>query len=148
MKKEGFKIRKARKNDIKNCQKLIYNSLKTAKLNKNLQERLFKEYTLDKLKELLKQDLIYISENKNSIIGTGRLSEKGEIRSIYVHPKFQRKGFGKAMIKKIENLAKKRRYKRVFLHSLPNALEFYEKLGFKKKRTLKDRRHYLEKIFT
>ncbi len=56
------------------------------------------------------------------------------IMQLYVHPDFQKKGVGKALMKYISNLAKEKGYKRIVLNTLEknsNARAFYEKLGYK-----------------
>ncbi len=67
--------------------------------------------------------------NNNKLIATGCLY-KDEIGSIYIHPRFQRKGIGKQMVEKLMEKSLTTHFERIFLDSTINARPFYEKLGF------------------
>lgn len=55
---------------------------------------------------------------KNGIVlGCGRL-ERDKIWTVYIDPKFQRKDIGTAIMNKLENFAKKKRYKKSKFRSL------------------------------
>ena len=61
----------------------------------------------------------------------------GIIRWVYVHPKYWRKGIGTALIRHIEEVARRLNLRKLCLITLEKvwAVKFYEKLGF----VIKDR---------
>lgn len=84
-----------------------------------------------------KHDIFVVIQNKH-IIGTVSLLKKGQdqlfIRSMAVHPDYQKRGFGLFILKKISELAKRKNIKTIFLDTykpLKRAVKFYEKFGFK-----------------
>ena len=143
--KKGIKIRKAKKSELERCQKIVYDCIDFVDISKKLKKLLYEDYTLDNIKTAWKESGIYVSEKNGFIRGTGRLEDTGEIRMIYVDPDFQKLGFGSIMIKKIKALAKKRGYKKVFVHALPPARGFYKKLGFKLRGITKHRTYKMIK---
>lgn len=144
---KNIKIRKAKKHELKRCQIIVYSCIDFVRVSKNLKKRLFEAYTMENIEKAWKEVGIYISEKHGFIRGTGRLDKSGEIRMIYVDPDFHRLGFGKAMVRKIESLAKRRGYRKVYLHALPPAKGFYKKLGYRKKGFRKKGMYYMEKEF-
>src|SRR3989344_8847209 len=67
------------------------------------------------LKKSLKR-ICFVAEKNNKIIGYINLS-KNEIKKLFVLPKFHKKGIGKELLKKIEEIAKKRKMKKLVLYS-------------------------------
>lgn len=82
---------------------------------------------------------------KNKIVGNFRivwdeklegLTEEKQVKlhRIYVHQKTQGNGIGKKLLSWLENKAKEKKYKIIWLDAMdeqPQAFEFYKKLGYK-----------------
>jgi N-acetylglutamate synthase-like GNAT family acetyltransferase len=85
----------------------------------------------EKIIEKSKKLDFFIKENDGKIIGTGCFDE-GEIRTMFVFPEMQGKGFGKEILEFLVEFAKNKGHKKVFLYSSPEAEGFYKKYGFKK----------------
>ena len=87
--------------------------------------------------ELEKESLhIFIKNESLKVIAVGRLhfiNKKidTQIRFMAVDEKFQKKGYGTILLKKLERLSIENNAKRVFLHARENAVNFYKKNGYK-----------------
>ena len=55
-----------------------------------------------------------------------------QVRFVAVDTKYQKKGFGKLIIKAAENESQKNGNKKMILHSRDYSLDFYKKIGYKK----------------
>ncbi|MBL1278672.1 MAG: GNAT family N-acetyltransferase [Fluviicola sp.] len=66
--------------------------------------------------------------------GAGRLDRKDastyQVRYFCVASDSQGKGYGKILMKEIENFAKKKNAKKIILHARENAVTFYKNLGY------------------
>jgi predicted GNAT family N-acyltransferase len=78
---------------------------------------------------------ILVLDNDNNAIACGRLQlnskEEGQIRSMAVKTELQGQGFGKKLIKYIEDKASEMKLKRLVLDARENAIRFYESCGYK-----------------
>lgn len=106
----------------------IENSLNYKEKNKEFMIMMSQPEKL--IEKSLKVDF-FVNEYKGEIIGTGCF-DKGEIRTMFLLPKLQGKGFGKEMLNFLIKYAKSKGYKKVFLYSSPEAEGFYKKYGFLK----------------
>ena len=72
----------------------------------------------------------------NNLIAIARLDQNqnhiSQVRFVAVDTKYQKKGFGKLIIKATENESQKNGNKKMILHSRDYSLDFYKKLGYKK----------------
>lgn len=75
----------------------------------------------------------FIIEKNGNIIGTGSISTQGQIRDVFIDIKNHKKGFGKKLMEKLENEAKQKNIKNLFLYAAISAVNFYEKLGYIKR---------------
>ena len=82
------------------------------------------------LKKSLKR-ICFVAEKNNKIMGYISLS-KNEIKKLFVLPKFHKKGIDKELLKKIEEIAKKRKMKKLVLYINYYTEDFYKKCGFKR----------------
>lgn len=89
------------------------------------------EFTPKFLVELSKEREFFVAIEKSNIIGTITLI-KDYIGTVFVNPDYQGKGIGTKLMETIENLAKERKIEKLRLNSSINAVDFYEKLGYKK----------------
>jgi GNAT superfamily N-acetyltransferase len=74
---------------------------------------------------------------EEKIVGVGYLIEK-EIGGLYVHPDFQRKGYGEKIVLQLIDFARLKKLDYVWLHSTPTARNFYLNLGFELQEELTD----------
>jgi ribosomal protein S18 acetylase RimI-like enzyme len=54
------------------------------------------------------------------------------MRQLAVDANFRNKGVGKALVQKAEELAKERGFSRMTLHARESALDFYDRLGYRR----------------
>lgn len=126
-----IKIRKFRKKDAEACSKLISETLFYSKTLTEKEQRHIKKKTMpQELIKKMKQRACFICEKSGRMIGTGTLN-KNEIITMYVSPKFQHKGVGSLILKRLEKEAKKSKIKKLFLYTHPKASNFYLKNKFK-----------------
>ena len=132
-----MKIRKAKKSDLKKISELLRIEYKKFPYN----EKWSRKSALEKIKNYFKEQIIFVLEIENTIkgfvIGTINLEDDGDhgyVSEIIVSEKFQRKGYGKKLLEKIEKYFKKNKAKKIGLMSHPKskAFKIYKKLGFKK----------------
>lgn len=71
-----------------------------------------------------------VLEREGRIIGTGTLLGDN-IQGVYVHPSYQRKGFGKLIMRELENRASASGFTALFLESTSVSKRFYDSLGYK-----------------
>jgi len=97
--------------------------------------------SLEKIRDrIIKNEYdVYVVKVLSSIVGTVSLKIMGfsslYIRSMAVLPDFQRSGIGRFILENINNIAREYKIEKLVLESsspLKNALNFYEKHGFKK----------------
>ncbi|MEI4623687.1 GNAT family N-acetyltransferase [Bacillus pfraonensis] len=134
----SISIRKATKADFSAIQQVAQISWKKA--YKNLipvpvQEKYIKTaYSIDQLLHKLETTVFFVGEIENEIIAFANLyrSEKeNDLSSIYVHPKFQSKGLGSTLLKKIINELQSGDELVVYLEKGNHQAElFYRKQGF------------------
>ena len=133
-----FQIKKIREEFLKKVQEIIYSCIDISKkLNEKEKFFLRKKYSIKNLNKYKKESAFFVVFSNKKIIASGRLTKRKEIATIYVDPKFHRKGAGSFIVNFLINLAKKKKFNLVFVRSLLQSVGFYEKLGFKKKRLLK-----------
>ncbi len=72
----------------------------------------------------------FIIKENNEIIATIGLIGN-VVCGLFVDPKHQKKGIGKMLMEKVEQLARERGEKELVLFSSVNAVEFYLNLGYK-----------------
>lgn len=73
----------------------------------------------------------FVATFGNKLVGFGNLTRKGEIDLLYVHSKFQRRGFARAIIERIVAVAKRKRMRKIYAISSITALSFFQSSGFK-----------------
>lgn len=131
-----MKIRKATKKDLGQISKVVKTEF----------DRIFKEKWSDStsiqfVKYFYKIGIIYIAEDKQKILGfiIGRLEPIGEgmamvVEGLAVDSKYQKKGIGSLLVKKLEEYAKSKKVYLTYLTTRKGipAVKFYEKMKFKK----------------
>jgi N-acetylglutamate synthase-like GNAT family acetyltransferase len=127
-----MKIRKLRKKDVDEVCALIS---KCVNLSKNLTKKekagLKKRTTPQALiKKMEKRFQYFVCEDKGKILGIGGLNNN-KIRTMYVSIKYQGKGIGSEILKRIEKHGKSRGKKKLFLYTHKKASKFYLKNNYK-----------------
>jgi N-acetylglutamate synthase-like GNAT family acetyltransferase len=70
-----------------------------------------------------------VVEWEEKIIGVGTVLQ-GQIQSVFIHPRYQRRGWGTALIHRLEDHARKAGVKTLRLSALPPSKPFFEGLGY------------------
>jgi len=139
-------IKEIKKNDLLRCQDIIYSCLYGACKNLKQTFRLRKHYSLLNLEKFLKNSKIFIAfRGEGKILGTGRITKNNEIRTIYVNPKYQKRGIGSKILKRLEDYAKKHNIKKLHLHAIGSAVLFYVKKGYIKSKDFLQKDNLMEK---
>ena len=96
-------------------------------MQKELRKRILNETKPENLiKDKKKQ--YFVCEENGKILGIGALNKKeNEVKTMYIHPKFQGKGIGTEILKVVEKEAKKRGIKKLILYTHNPAFKFYLK---------------------
>lgn len=76
--------------------------------------------------------LVAVLDNK--IIGVIEIRDHQHISLLFVEPSFQGEGIGKSLVKKAVDICRKNNpdVRKITVHSSPNAVAAYEKMGFMK----------------
>ena len=98
---------------------------------KSVIEYLCNEFSPKFLIQLSKEREFFLAVEKSKIIGTITIIND-YLGTLFVNPDYHGKGIGTKLMEKIENLAKERKIQKLKLKSSINAVDFYEKLGYKK----------------
>jgi ribosomal protein S18 acetylase RimI-like enzyme len=138
---------KANPNDTIDIYEILFRSFKP--YQKYYTDQAYKATILspEKIKDrLLKEKYeVFITLLNSQIVGTVSISIKNQnilyIRSMAVHPDFQREGIGGFIMDNIFDITEKKGIKKIILETskpLKNAFNFYEKHGFKKTGVFRD----------
>jgi N-acetylglutamate synthase-like GNAT family acetyltransferase len=128
-----MKIRRAQKDDIESIQDVIRESIVTTHKDLYPQEDMeetLNNYTSEKLINLIEDNNYFVAEKNSKIVGCV-LTEKNEMRSLYVLPASMRKGIGRRLVDIAEKTIKENGYERVWLWSSLVAYNFYKQMGYK-----------------
>ncbi|WP_019999004.1 GNAT family N-acetyltransferase [Aureimonas ureilytica] len=79
--------------------------------------------------ELLTRRQVFVALDQDTIVGTASLDDR-VVRTVFVDPKFQRYGIGKALMARIEKAALEKGIAVLAVPSSVTAEPFYAKLGF------------------
>lgn len=137
-----MRIRKFKKGDASECSELILRVLESEvrkrHMPKRVRETIRRNASPSELIKKSKSRDYFVCEEKGRVIGIGGLRKREVIR-MYTLPISQGKGVGSAILKRIENQAKKNKIKKLFLYTHPEALRFYVKNKFNVIKKFKDR---------
>lgn len=100
-------------------------------------DKFIHKYDLEKFK-IKARDIAYfiaLDTKKNTVVGIIGLKDN-EVRTFFVDPKYQGKGIGRLLYTHLEQVAKKRNSKKLFLFGSPLGEPVYLKFGFTKIRTV------------
>lgn len=140
MDKRSFSIRKIRESDNKYLGEVIrgsfldYDATQTGTVfSDSIIDRLFEEYNKPRA-------IYYVLEINGIVMGGSGIQqlkngdpETAELQKMYLKKEARGKGYGRALLEKCIEFAKKADFKRCYLESLPelkDALRMYEYAGF------------------
>ena len=129
-----MKIRKFKKQDARKVSNLIIKS-QNIFLRKCYSKKIIDMFnrwsTPSHILEKSKDRDLFVAVERNNILGIGGIKDGG-VRTLFVNPKYSRKGIARKILEKIEKVAKKKKIKKLKAGSTPYAEEFYKKRGFKR----------------
>jgi len=132
-------IRKARRKDIFEASMLVSKTFEKFCSNEGNKKGI-RDYisrhdprkNFEKIKDdFLRYKIFLIVEDKGKIIGVARGSEL-RIGNLFVDGKYHKKGVAKKLMKKFEQIAKKRGSDKIKVRASIYATQFYQKIGYKK----------------
>ena len=136
-----MKIRKATLTDAKDIKSAHYHAWTTNYRGYAPDEYLdslkFDNESIQKMANHMKEDEFYVAEENGHVIGFTELKypedKTVEIGGLYVHPDFQKRGAGSALVKKVCQMKKKLGYTKLILWTIKEgpSLGFYAKQGLK-----------------
>ncbi|MBD9490460.1 GNAT family N-acetyltransferase [Ensifer sp. ENS11] len=92
------------------------------------------DYIPDGPEEIKERNLSLLFKLDGQPIGTVRLDQKPDgraiVRLVTIAPDLQRRGHGTALLERVERLALSLGIRDLLVHSAPDAVGFYQKLGF------------------
>jgi len=83
------------------------------------------------LVEKAKKCTMVVAEENSRIIGTARLSDDGWLGAFFVDPAYICLGVGTRLLREMERVAKRKKFKAIRMHSAVNAVDFYKKNGYR-----------------
>lgn len=75
-------------------------------------------------------DVTGVDPNDYDVVAEERADATGEVRAVYVHPDFARRGVGSALLAELERRARDRGFETLVLTASLNAVPFYERRGY------------------
>ena len=130
-----MKIHKATLKDAKRISGLIRGTINKVNAENYAKKQLRHElscYTIQKIKDYIKNNLVFCVFDKEKLIGAIMLDyNKKTLNSLYLKPSYIGKGIGKELIEFIEKEAKKNGIRELKLFPTKFAIKFYKKLGYK-----------------
>lgn len=80
--------------------------------------------------QTLSENISYVAEFENQIVGFGDLTEKGYLDRLYVHKDFQGQGIAAAIVQKLEERANELNLEEITTAASITAKPFFERAGF------------------
>ncbi len=135
----GITIRKFRKDDAKKASYMIRKALDkslTQVYPKSVIKFLYKKNTPSVIAKKSEEVDYFVAIKENCIIGINGL-KGNEVKKYFVNPRYHNKGVGRKLMENLIKFAKKRKIKKLVVHSSLYAEGFYKKMEFKKIRKVK-----------
>ena len=126
-----MKIRKFKEKDADEFSKIIFKSIEKSPASKEIIGFVRRKNNPEELIKKSKDTKLFLALINGKIVGGGGI-KKNKIRTMFIDPKYQKKGIGKNIYERLEKIARENSEKKLWLHAAIDAVEFYEKLGFKK----------------
>lgn len=129
---KGFHIRNFTPKDAEQCCKVIDNAAPMMDgLNEAALQFILSKNVPQNRAEEFSDYYTLVCEQDSTVVGLGAL-DRNEIKRVYVDPSAQRQGIGSAIIKGLEKEAKARNLEFITIEAQPNAVPFYQSLGYQK----------------
>jgi GNAT superfamily N-acetyltransferase len=128
-----YHIRIFRKNDLQEIKNLMHYTISTcypAIFPDAVVNFFLHHHSESEILRRARSGTVLVLLYENFIRGTGFL-DGDELGGVYVHPDFQHKGFGTALIKRLLEIAHAKSQKYLHLDATPIAKPLYYKLGFR-----------------
>lgn len=90
---------------------------------------------MEKIKKV-DYDLYILGDEKRRPVAFGGISDKGEIRGLYVDPAIRRQGYAFKIITFLEGKAKEKGFNKIFVvthHENKDTLSLFRRLGYEEK---------------
>ena len=132
-------IRKLTEQDAQAVSELIITTMRVSNVGDypaELMEELVKAQTPEHVLQQASWTHFYVAEEAGSIIGCGAIGpywgkeDESSLFSIFVHPDFQGKGIGRAIVKTLEEDPFAIRARRIEIPASITGLPFYRKMGY------------------
>lgn len=142
-----LKIRRFETKDVSEVFNLIEKNISevdTRELSEKEVHRLASYYNENKILHTSKKSHMYVAILKNKIVGCGSIAsylgkdDESILFDIFVLPESQGKGIGKKIIEALENDEYFLKSRRVEVKSSPISCDFYKKMGYDHKYSLKE----------
>lgn len=114
--------------------RLILSCLKTVNSNDYKESEidfLCCKFSPQKVHKKFSENESFVIRKNDMIAGVVVLNDDREIECLFIHPKYQKQGFGEGLLRVVEEAAIARGDKRVWLRSSVTAYGFYKKFGYK-----------------
>jgi GNAT superfamily N-acetyltransferase len=127
-------LRKATIEDAGRCSELIQQVMRDSGFNETYPPAILAYWMNNTSPEGIEKAMqsraeIICYEEKGMLLGTGALVNS-RIEKVYVSKKSQHHGIGTAIMEELEKIAREKGSNQTELFSTPNAIKFYEKLGY------------------
>lgn len=130
-----IQLRALKENDILKCITLFQNTIHAVNAKDYSPTQL--EAWAPKIKpevtsrwQTLSENVAYVAEFENQIVGFGDLTEKGCLDRLFVHKDFQGQGIATALLQKLEERAHALNLKEITTAASITAKPFFEKSGY------------------
>ena len=132
-------IRRLREQDAQAVSELIITTIRisnTRDYPAEMMEELVKTQTAEHVLQRASWTHFYVAEENGTVIGCGAIGpywgkeDESSLFSIFVHPEYQAKGIGKAIVRTLEQDEFALRAKRIEIPASITGLPFYLKLGY------------------
>lgn len=129
-------IRKFRESDAEAVSKLIQKTFMKSiagTFRKRGVGHFLKYETPEHVLKRAKTRPVLVAVSGRKVIGVVEISKQGDrIRRLFVDGKYQRKGIGSKLFRRMEKLCLERKPKSIKIYSSVNAVKFYENMGYEK----------------
>jgi len=129
---KSLKIRQATVADVVSLSGLIRRTIRVSNskdYDQKSVDMLCAIFEPEPVAERIEKELIFVCFTGANLVGTVGL--RGDyLRSMFVEPAYQGQGFGKMLVSRIEDEARKKVMPEIMVHSSLTAREFYSALGY------------------
>jgi len=88
-------------------------------------------YSAQKIASNAASRAVLVAVLRNNVVGVVQLTRDGWVRGMFVDPERHGRGIGRALMRSLVKLARRRDFKAIRLHSALTSVGFYKKLGFR-----------------